>query len=149
MTNSKIKQADPLWDAVYIIGNLPSWVYTEHKPPQSLAECRATLAALENTIKDIDLQVEIRGIETETSLDANAQANYLKWKVQALRAKQTHMYLHSAYTYWLTLNDPNKNKESDTSSCVELQAKFKKLVELLAADPADIYNQLDKLSKEI
>ncbi len=49
-----------LWGAEYVIDNLPPWIYSDNVPPASVQECKAKVSALEYTIKDIELQIEIR-----------------------------------------------------------------------------------------
>jgi len=53
------------WDRKYIIDNLPPWVYTKHEQPRSVAEAKAKISALEHTLKDMDLQIEVRDIEVK------------------------------------------------------------------------------------
>ncbi|HAW77693.1 MAG TPA: hypothetical protein DCW74_18405, partial [Alteromonas australica] len=54
-----------VWDKKNIISNLPPWVYTDFKQPESISECKALISATEYTLKDIDLQIEIRKAELE------------------------------------------------------------------------------------
>ena len=30
-----------LWDAKYVIENLPAWIYSDNKQPESIEECKA------------------------------------------------------------------------------------------------------------
>jgi hypothetical protein len=61
-----------------------------------------------------------------------------KWKVQALRAKQTHIYLLNAYSYWLLLNEKN--------TCIpSISEVLQKLIKLLIEEPVDFTSQLEKL----
>lgn len=129
-TNERFANPKPcLWDPEFVIDNLPPWLYTDNKPPESLTECEAKISAIEYTIKDIELQIEIGELELRTG-SSRHQTNfdYEKWKTQALRAKQTHYYLLNAHKYWLI---KNKVQELDTDK------KLRKLIELLVEDPAD------------
>jgi hypothetical protein len=128
-----------LWDKNYVIDNLPVWIYTDNNQPTSLADCKAKISATKYTIKDIDLQIEIRELELKTGNSRhNSAFDYEKWKAQALRAKQTHLYLLNAYTYWLLLNE----RDAETS---ELEKTVKTLINLLIEDPTDFVGQLEKL----
>jgi len=127
------------WDKQYIIENLPTWIYTDNKEPESITECKAKISALQYTIKDIELQIEVRDLELKTGNSRHTNSfDYDKWKTQALRAKQTHMYLLNAYTYWLILN------ERETTPAV-LDQKLNTLINLLIEEPVDFQTQLEKL----
>jgi len=127
------------WDKQYIIENLPTWIYTDNKEPESIMECKAKISALQYTIKDIELQIEVRDLELKTGNSRHTNSfDYDKWKTQALRAKQTHMYLLNAYTYWLILN------ERETTPAV-LDQKLNTLINLLIEEPVDFQTQLEKL----
>jgi folylpolyglutamate synthase/dihydropteroate synthase len=127
------------WDKQYIIENLPTWIYTDNKEPESVTECKAKISALQYTIKDIELQIEVRDLELKTGNSRHTNSfDYDKWKTQALRAKQTHMYLLNAYTYWLILN------ERETTPAV-LDQKLNTLINLLIEEPVDFQTQLEKL----
>ena len=118
-----------LWDDEFKIDNLPSWIYTDNQPPKDITDCEAKISSIEYTIKDIQLQIEIRELELKTGSSRHSNAfDYEKWKVGALKAKQTHYYLLNAYTYWLI---KNKRGALDNAS------KLDKLIELLIEDPAD------------
>ncbi len=122
-----------LWGAEYVIDNLPPWIYSDNVPPASVQECKAKVSALEYTIKDIELQIEIRELELHTGNSRHQSSfDYEKWKVQALRAKQTHYYLLNAYKYWLIKNTP-ENVDTDQKLC--------KLIELLIEEPDDFETQ--------
>jgi hypothetical protein len=126
-----------LWDAEYVIDNLPPWIYSDNVPPTSVQECKAKISALEYTIKDIELQIEIRELELHTGNSRHQSSfDYEKWKVQALRAKQTHYYLLNAYKYWLIKNTPEK---------VDTDQKLCKLIELLIEEPEDFEAQASHL----
>lgn len=128
-----------LWDKDYIIDNLPVWIYTDNDQPDSIADCKAKISATQYTIKDIDLQIEIRELELKTGSSRHSNAfDYEKWKAQALRAKQTHLYLLNAYTYWLLLNEKS-------SGATALEKKLNTLITLLIEDPADFVGQVEKL----
>lgn len=133
-----------LWDPKYVIENLPVWIYSDNKQPGSIQECKAKISSTEYTIRDIELQIEIRELELKTgSSRHNSSFEYERWKTQALRAKQTHLYLLNAYTYWLTLNEKEINStgasEDRTSETV------RKLIELLIDEPSDFVAQLEAL----
>ena len=118
-----------LWEDEYKIENLPAWIYTDNQPPKDTQECEAKLSSLNYTIRDIELQIEIRELELKTGYSRHGNAfDFERWKVGALKAKQTHLYLLNAYTYWLIKNTP---KVLDTPS------KLAKLITLLIEDPSD------------
>jgi len=128
-----------LWNERYVIDNLPSWLYTDNPEPTSILECQAKISALQYTIQDIDLQVEIRELELKTGNSRHGSSfEFEKWKAQALRAKQTHLYLLNAYSYWLLLN------EREASPSV-LNDKITKLIGLLIEEPKDFVTQLENL----
>jgi hypothetical protein len=139
-TSDKNSAAKPcLWGAEYVIENLPPWIYNDNEPPTSSQECRAKVSALEYTIKDIELQVEIRELELHTGNSRHQSSfDYEKWKVQALRAKQTHFYLLNAYKYWLIKNTPEQ---------VDTDQKLCKLIELLIEDSDDFELHASRLLK--
>ncbi len=118
-----------LWDEEFKIDNLPTWIYTDNQPPKDIRDCEAKISSLEYTIRDIELQIEIRELELKTGSSRHSSAfDYEKWKVGALKAKQTHYYLLNAYTYWLIKNE---------RSALDSPGKLDKLIELLIEDPAD------------
>ena len=122
-----------------MIDNLPTWIYSDNRQPTSIAECDARISSIEYTIKDIDLQIEIRELELKTGSSRHSSSfDYEKWKGQALRAKQTHMYLLNAYKYWLILN------KRDTTS-LELDQKVTSLIRLLIDEPQDFTARLEDL----
>lgn len=128
-----------LWEERYVIENLPTWIYSDNKQPTSIGECRARISSIEYTIKDIELQIEIRELELKTGSSRHSNSfDYEKWKGQALRAKQTHMYLLNAYKYWLILNE----RELNTA---KLDNKVTSLIRLLIEDPQDFTTQLEDL----
>jgi len=128
-----------LWDDQSVIDNLPTWIYTDNKQPTALDECRAKISSIEYTIKDIDLQIEVRELELKTGSSRHTNSfDYEKWKAQALRAKQTHMYLLNAYKYWLILNERSVNEE-------KLNYRLTSLVRLLIDEPEDFVTQLENL----
>jgi len=128
-----------LWNEKYVIENLPSWLYSDNQEPNSAMECKAKISALQYTIQDIDLQIEIRELELKNGLSRHGSAfEFEKWKAQALRAKQTHTYLLNAYSYWLLLN------EKDTS-ILNTSEIIRKLIELLIEEPKDFTAQQEEL----
>jgi hypothetical protein len=128
-----------LWDDQYVIDNLPTWIYTDNKQPAGFDECRAKISSIEYTIKDIDLQIEVRELELKTGSSRHSNSfDYEKWKAQALRAKQTHMYLLNAYKYWLILNERSVSEE-------KLNYKLTSLIRLLMDEPEDFVTQLGNL----
>jgi hypothetical protein len=127
-----------LWDQKFIIDNLPSWIYSDNHQPESIEECKAKISAIEYTIRDIDLQIEIRELELKTGSSRHSSSfEFDRWKAQALRAKQTHMYLLNAYTYWLLLSERQSNSMPDK--------KLNDLINILIEDPVDIVAQLEEL----
>lgn len=133
------EQKPCLWAEDYIIENLPAWIYSDNSEPNSIAECRAKISAIEYTIKDIELQIDIRELELQTGNSRHASSfDFQKWRAQALRAKQTHMYLLNAYKYWLLLNERKQNG-------VDIGHKVDKLIKLLALDPPDLFEKLEEL----
>lgn len=133
------EQKPNLWDQRYVIDNLPVWIYTDNNQPNSISECKAKISSLKYTIEDIDLQIEIRDLEMKTGSSRHQSSfEFEKWKTQALRARQTHMYLLNAYTYWLLLNERNENEN-------KLAYKIDTLIHLLIEDPVDFVPQLEQL----
>lgn len=133
------EQKPCLWAKEYIIDNLPAWIYSDNPQPSSIAEGKAKVSAIEYTIKDIELQIEVRELELQTGNSRHASSfDFQKWRAQALRAKQTHMYLLNAYKYWLLLNEKEQNG-ADTSRTLN------KLIKLLIEDPKDLFEQLEEL----
>lgn len=118
-----------LWEDQYKIENLPAWIYTDNQPPKNIQDCEAKLSSLNYTVRDIELQIEIRELELKTGYSRHGNAfDFEKWKIGALKAKQTHLYLLNAYTYWLIKNTP---RTLDTA------VKLDKLITLLIEEPAD------------
>lgn len=133
-----------LWADKYVIDNLPAWIYSDNKQPKSVAECKAKISATEYTIRDIELQIEIRELELKTGSSRHSSSfEYERWKTQALRAKQTHLYLLNAYTYWLALSEKETNKV--TAAAENTAETVRKLIELLIEDPTDFVLQLESL----
>lgn len=117
-----------LWDDKYVIENLPNWIYTDSPQPRDIAECEAKISSIEYTLRDIDLQIEIRELELKTGSSRHtSNFEYEKWKVQALRAKQTHLYLLNAYKYWLIFNNRENNETN-------LNEKLNKVINILIED---------------
>jgi hypothetical protein len=134
-----VEQKISLWDSRYVIENLPMWIYTDNEQPNSLSECKAKISSLKYTMDDISLQIEIRDLELRTGNSRHQTSfEYEKWKTQALRAKQTHMYLLNAYTYWLLLNERNQSDD-------KLTYKIDTLIHLLIEDPIDFVPRLEQL----
>jgi hypothetical protein len=128
-----------IWDSKYIIENLPNWIYTDSPQPKDIADCKARISSIEYTLMDIDLQIEIRELELKTGSSRHtSNFAYEKWKAQALRAKQTHLYMLNAYKYWLILN------KRDISP-VNLNEKLNKVITLLIEDPDTFVFDLEKL----
>lgn len=126
-----------LWRSEYIVENLPTWIYTDNEEPVGLPECKAKISSLQYTIQDIELQIQIRELELKTGSSRHTSAfDYDKWRTQALRAKQTHLYLLNAYSYWLILNEREKSEEN---------SKLSTVIKLLIDEPKDFVAQLEKL----
>jgi hypothetical protein len=139
LTNSPTEQKPLLWDKKYVIDNLPAWIYTDNEQPGSISECKAKISSLKYTIEDIDLQIDIRDLELKTGSSRHQSSfDFEKWKTQALRARQTHMYLLNAYTYWLLLNERIENDD-------KLTYKVDTLIHLLIEDPVDFIPRLEQL----
>jgi len=137
--NSDIDKKPCLWDDEYVIENLPTWIYTDNEQPRSERECLAKISSLEYTIEDIGLQIEIRELELKTGSSRHQSSfDFDKWKTQALRARQTHLYLLNAYKYWLILN----TKETSSYS---VNKKLNEVIKLLIEEPADFETQLSNL----
>jgi hypothetical protein len=133
------EQKPCLWAKEYIIDNLPAWIYSDNAEPETLAECKAKISAIEYTIKDIELQIEVRELELQTGNSRHASSfDFQKWRAQALRAKQTHMYLLNAYKYWFLLNEAKYTNSSDTN-------KLDQVIKLLIDEPSDFVHQLEAL----
>jgi hypothetical protein len=130
------QQKPCLWAKQYVIANLPSWIYSDHAEPTTLAECKAKISSTEYTIKDIELQIEVRELELQTGNSRHSSNfDFQKWKTQALRAKQTHLYMLNAYKYWLLLN-----QREDTE-----KTRLDQVITLLIDDPDDFFAQLKGL----
>jgi len=115
---------EPLWPEKYIIDNLPPWIYSDNKPPVSRAECAAKISSIELTISDID------------NSRYSSSYDFEKWRLGALKAKQSQYYLLNAYRYWQVLNDPSyEGKET----------KLNKLIKLLIDEPSDFVHQAERL----
>ncbi len=128
-----------IWDQKYIIENLPNWIYTDSPQPKDIPDCEARISSIEYTLIDIDLQIEIRELELKTGSSRHtSNFEYEKWKGQALRAKQTHLYMLNAYKYWLILN----KREIST---VNLNEKLNKVITLLIEDSDTFVYDLEKL----
>lgn len=137
--NSDINKKSERWDNEYVIETLPTWIYTDNDQPRSEQECRAKISSLEYTIEDIDLQIQIRELELKTGNSRHQSSfDYEKWKTQALRARQTHLYLLNAYKYWLILNEKDKTSFS-------LHKKLNEVIKLLIEEPDDFEEQLARL----
>jgi hypothetical protein len=137
MSLAEVQTKPVLWRSDYIIDSLPSWIYTDNEEPRTDAECRAKISSLQYTIKDIELQIEIRELEFRTGSSRHGSAfEFDKWRSQALRAKQTHLCLLNAYNYWLILNERSKPDET---------SKLNRVIQLLIDEPDDFVVQLEKL----
>lgn len=137
--NTELDKKPFRWDDEYVIENLPTWIYTDNDQPRSINECKAKISSVEYTIEDIDLQIQIRDLELKTGNSRHQSSfDFDKWKTQALRARQTHLYLLNAYKYWLILNE----KEPDPKY---LDKKLNQIIKLLIEEPADFEQQLAAL----
>lgn len=126
-----------LWDSEYVIENLPFWIYENHEQPSSIKDCQARISALEFTLKDIDLQLEVRELELRTGNSRhNSTFDFEKWRIGALKAKQTHLYVLNALTYWLIKNQPDK---------LDLNKRVNRLIKLLIEDPKDFVEKAEAL----
>ena len=134
--SKKPSSKELLWDTKHIISNLPSWVYSDFSEPKSVNECKALISATEYTLRDIDLQIQIRLAELDRKPGATYKEEYQRWLSGALRAKQTNLYLQSAYNYWLILNEDNE---------FSLEHKLKKVIQIIADDDEDLVEQLKSL----
>ena len=136
------KNADPndrkpiQWDERFIVKTLPTWVYRDFSEPKTPNECKALISATKYTIADIDLQIEIKKAELERRPNTAAREEFMRWHSGALRAKQTNMYLQSAYSYWQILN-------TDDEWCIE--SKLRRVIEILTEEPEDFMEQLEEL----
>lgn len=140
-----------LWAQEYIISNLPPWVYQQNEEPKSLEECDATICKLEHTIEDIDLQIHIREFELETGT-GRQQSKYEhdKWVAQALRAKQTHKYLLSAFRYWRIINRHKAVTQTTTATvALKLGGFLVSLCELLKNEPATFEQDVEAVKNKI
>jgi|TARA_R100001463_G_scaffold32201_8_gene72334 hypothetical protein len=132
------KQPKPsLWADKYIIDNLPPWIYSDNHPPTNIRDCKAKISAIEYTIIDIDLQVDIR--QSECAMGSSrykSSYDFEKWKCQALKAKQSQYYLLNAYKYWMILN---------STQALDAPSKLDKLIELLIEDSPNFHEQAQAL----
>ena len=126
-----------LWPKDLVIENLPSWIYTDNEPPESISDCRAKISSLEFTIQDIELQIEVRELELKTGDSRHQNSfDFERWRAQALKAKQTHFYLLNAHKYWLIKTTPSEP---------DISLKLAKLVEILIEDAPDFQQKLKTL----
>jgi hypothetical protein len=126
-----------LWDEKYIIANLPPWIYSDNEPPFSVKDCEAKISAIEYTIIDIDLQIDIRQSECAMGSSRYKSAfDFEKWRCQALKAKQSQYYLLNAHKYWLILNNTQP---------LDVSEKVDKLIELLVEDSPTFTQQAQAL----
>jgi len=131
------EQKPYLWDKEFVIDNLPSWIYTDNDSPKSITDCRAIISSLEFTIRDIDLQIEVRELELKTGDSRHQNSfDFERWRAQALKAKQTHFYLLNAHKYWLIKKTPQEH---------DITPKFAKLIEILIEDAPDFQQKLKTL----
>lgn len=147
----KEKEQTFLWSSEYIISNLPPWVYQQNEEPKTLEECDATICKLEHTIEDIELQIHIRDFELETGT-GRQQSKYEhdKWVVQALKAKQTHKYLLSAYKYWRIINSKKEAAATSTGAvAVKLCDLMVSLCGLLSNEPPNFQEEIETLTQKI
>ena len=73
--------------------------------------------------------MEIRELELRMGNSRHGSSyDYEKWRIQALKAKQTHYYLLNAHKYWLIKQTP---EDLDT------HGKLRRLISLLIEDPDD------------
>jgi len=141
LNSRPVEVKEPIWDPEFIIDNLPPWIYSDNPQPKNLEECKAKLSALSFTLQDIDMQIEIRELEQRIGISRhNSSYDFEKWKIQALKARQTHLYLQNAYSYWLLLNE---RKELDTNS--DLSKKVDAVIQILIDDGPDFIDRLQKL----
>ncbi len=132
------------WDKKYTVDNLPSWVYSEYKQPDTLAECEAKISSLECTLEDIDIQIKIKELTEGAEDPQRSRREFEKWKIQALKARQTHMYLLNAYKYWAILCDENK-AEGLFLWGASTAAKLDELIEILYEDSPSMLEKIGKL----
>jgi hypothetical protein len=147
----KDKDQPALWAAEYIISNLPPWVYQQNEEPKSIQECDAVICKLEHTIEDIELQIHIRDFELETGT-GRQQSKYEhdKWVAQALRAKQTHKYLLSAYKYWRIINTQKAVASTPTGGIAyKLCGFLTDMCDVLIKEPANFEDQLEAIKQKI
>lgn len=105
--------------------------------PANRAECAAKISSIELTIADIDIQMEIRQSEVNMGNSRYGSSyDFEKWRLGALKAKQSQYYLLNAYRYWQVLNDPSYTDED---------SKLNKLIKLLVEDPTDFVQQVERL----
>ncbi|REK53377.1 MAG: hypothetical protein DWQ49_11860 [Bacteroidetes bacterium] len=103
----------------------------------SVKDCEAKISAIEYTIVDIDLQIDIR--QSECAMGSSrykSTFDFEKWRCQALKAKQSQYYLLNAHKYWLILN---------TTQPLDVPQKLDKLIELLVEDSPDFHQQAQAL----
>lgn len=126
------------WDPEFVIENLPPWVYKNHRMPRSISECSAKISALEHTLIDMDLQIEVKQCEkriAELNHDHFDEVGFQEKLRKIIKAKQSTLYVISALKYWYNLN-----KESD-----QLKTKFDTLLNLLIEEPVNFVDQVKDL----
>jgi len=126
------------WDPEFVIENLPPWVYKNHPMPRSISECNAKISALEHTLTDMDLQIEVKQCEKKIAAlncERFDEIGFHEKLRKIIKAKQSTLYVISALKYWYNLN-----KESD-----KLQPKFDALLNLLIEEPVNFVDQVKDL----
>ena len=130
------QETDFKWAPENRVSCIPDWVYTKHDEPECVEQALAEICALNHTITDIDLQIEIKKANLniqDNRPDAIDQFN--TWHYKTLKAKQTTRYVLCAYNYWLCLN----KKETTNNHKLDM------LLELLADDPVNFTEKVLEL----
>ena len=108
-------EADCLWDKEYMID-------------KSIQEAKAKVCNLEHTIRDMDMQLEIRQTEqaiASANYEERREVEWLEKNKKILKAKQTTSHVLAAYNYFIILNE-----ESNVP-----RMRFNALIKLLIDDP--------------
>lgn len=139
-TNEKLQhRPEPLWDQKFIIDNLPPWIYERYEQPSTVSEAKAKISSLEHTIRDMDLQMEIRECDKSIAQQTYGSSfDVITWENKTrkiLKAKQSTLYVLNAFKYFVLMS------ESDPL----LTDRFNKLVNLLAEDPVDFTQRVKEL----
>ena len=138
-----IKELAIRWDPEYVIDSLPPWVYKNHAMPQTMNGCMAKISALQHTLTDMDLQIEVRKCEkrlAELNHDHFDEVAFYEKIRKIHKAKQSTLYVISALKYWQNLNRETYKLKEEFENFKK--HKYGQLLTLLAEDPPDFSDKV-------